>query len=212
MKKIYFDGCSWTFGGELKDPTAERFSRLICDELGAQEVNISRAGGSNDRIVRQLLVENNIEEYDLAIIQMTFPARTEWYSGVDGKDLWKKVNPKFNYETYIRNQGVHYPAIAKRKVEKTIREKFETHKDFWKYWYMNVANEVFFDVKENIHFQTIRDHCKARGVPLILSTINRWSKLDFDFVLNTKGLKVHQYGHPTKESHQKFAKMMLDKI
>lgn len=210
--RIYFDGCSWTFGGELENPFEERFSKIICDELGAQEINLSRPGGSNDRIVRQLLVENNIEEYDLVIIQMTFPARTEWYSGVEGKDLWKKVNPKFNYETYIRNQGVHHPKITKNDVEKTIRDKFETHKDFWKYWYMNVANEVFFDVKEDIHFQTIRNHCKAKGVPLILSSINRWSKLGFDFMLNTKGLKVHQYGHPTKESHQKFAKMMLDKI
>ena len=72
--KIYFDGCSWTKGAELENPEEERYSKLICNHLGAEETNLSMSGGSNDRIVRQLLVEINIEEYDLAIIQMTFPA------------------------------------------------------------------------------------------------------------------------------------------
>tara|TARA_R100001079_G_C4390820_1_gene127142 strand:+ start:110 stop:745 length:636 start_codon:yes stop_codon:yes gene_type:complete len=210
--KIYFDGCSWTKGAELENPEEERYSKLICNHLGAEETNLSMSGGSNDRIVRNLLVENNIEEYDLAIIQMTFPARTEWYTGVEGKNLWKRVNPKFNYERYVHGLKTHHPIILRRKIEKTIGDKFDKHKDFWRYWFMNVASEELFDVKENIHQQTIRNHCKVKGVPLILSTINPWSKLSFDFVLDTKGLEIHQYGHPTKKSHQKFAKMMLDKI
>ena len=67
--KIYFDGCSRTWGGELENREQERFSSLICKKLDAEEYNISRGGASNERIVRQLLVENDITDYDLAIIQ-----------------------------------------------------------------------------------------------------------------------------------------------
>ena len=51
--KIYFDGCSWTKGEELENQEEERFSKLICDELGAEETNLAINGGSNDRIIRK---------------------------------------------------------------------------------------------------------------------------------------------------------------
>ena len=86
--KIYFDGCSWTKGLELNNPEEERYSKLVCDEVGAEETNFAMHGGSNDRIIRNLIVENNIEEYDYAVIQMTFPARTEYLD-----DKWRYVNP-----------------------------------------------------------------------------------------------------------------------
>ena len=54
--KIYFDGCSWTWGAELKDPYQSRYSKIISDKLGAEEYNISKCGASNNRITRQLLV------------------------------------------------------------------------------------------------------------------------------------------------------------
>ena len=81
--KIYFDGCSWTCGEELENREEQRYSKLIANDLGAKQDNFSTSGASNDRMVRNLMVENDIEKYDLAIIQMTFPARTEYYSGVE---------------------------------------------------------------------------------------------------------------------------------
>ena len=54
--KIYFDGCSWTWGGELEDNESERFSAIISKEMGAEEHNFSRPMASNDRILRQLLI------------------------------------------------------------------------------------------------------------------------------------------------------------
>ena len=98
--KIYFDGCSWTKGEELIHEEQERYSKLICDDLGAEETNLSIKGGSNNRIVRNLLVENNIEDYDLAIIQMTFPVRTEYFD----KD-WVRVNPKNNFTKWLHGEN-----------------------------------------------------------------------------------------------------------
>ena len=45
--KIYFDGCSWTEGAELSQPQEERYSKLICDKLGAEETNLALGGGGN---------------------------------------------------------------------------------------------------------------------------------------------------------------------
>ena len=65
--KIYFDGCSFTAGCELIDRKKTRFSRLICNELSAIECNFAKAGGSNRRIVRNL-IEKDLSSYDMFIM------------------------------------------------------------------------------------------------------------------------------------------------
>ena len=190
--KIYFDGCSWTYGAELENPEEERFSKVLCNELGAEEYNIAIGGGSNDRIVRNLLVEeHNIEDYDLAVIQMTYPVRTEFFYDNE----WIRVNPKNNYNKWLHGEDGNIERIG---------EKFKHHADFWKYYYMHVTNEKYFETQEKIHYHTIRNSCK---IPLVLVTINRWTKLPFDLQLNdgTRNMK-HKMGHPTKELHKHFAK------
>ena len=52
------------------------------------------------------MIEKNIEEYDLAVIQMTFPARTEYYGGVPRNSKifmsgWIRVNPSWNFDYMI---------------------------------------------------------------------------------------------------------------
>lgn len=191
--KIYFDGCSWTKGEELENQEEERFSKLLCNELGAEETNLAVCGGSNDRIVRNLLVENNIEDYDLAVIQMTFPVRTEFY---DNK--WIRVNPKNNFNKWINGENGNIERLG---------EKFADHSEFWKYWYMQVSNRKYFETKEKIHYHTIRNSCK---IPLILVSINRWTKLPFDMQLNdgTRNMR-HKRGHPDKHLHRHFANQMI---
>ena len=195
--RIYFDGCSWTKGEELENQEEERFSKLICDELGAEETNLAINGGSNDRIIRNLLVENNMEEYDLAVIQMTFPVRTEYY-----KDRWIRVNPKHNYSRWLN-----------RKKEKKVNidnlsEKFTEYQRFWKEYYTGVISKTFITTKEKIHYQTIQNHCEVKKVPLILLTINQWT-VTSAHQLNVPTLKYHRYGHPTKESHRVIANYIL---
>ena len=111
--KIYFDGCSWTKGAELENKEEERFSKLVADYFNAEECNIAQAGGSNDLIVRNMLVNHKIEEYDLAVIAMTLPARTEYHSDIpisSGRASinkpqtaagWLPVNPKYNFSVIL---------------------------------------------------------------------------------------------------------------
>tara|TARA_B100001250_G_C19503770_1_gene658601 strand:+ start:116 stop:664 length:549 start_codon:yes stop_codon:yes gene_type:complete len=84
--KIYFDGCSFTYGNGLKDKLRTRYSQLVCNHYGAEEYNIARGGGSNHRIARNLL-SADLSEYDMVVLQMTKRQRTEYCDGGD----WKRV-------------------------------------------------------------------------------------------------------------------------
>ena len=198
--KIYFDGCSWTKGEELENQEEERYSRLICNKLGAEETNLGIGGGSNDRIIRNLIVENNIEEYDHAVIQMTLPARTEYW---DGNSKWIKINPCFNFSNWL---------FQKEGRIDNLSNKFRHHSDFWTYYYKMIFNVYYSHVKEKIQYETIKSYCKSKGVPLTICSINEWTKLDFDYIMKMKRRHRAKMGHPNKMGHQIIAKTILDNI
>ena len=213
--KIYFDGCSFTWGSELNNNEEGRYSRLMCSALDAEEYNYATEGGSNDRIVRNLLVENDIEEYDLAVIQMTFPVRTEYWD-----EQWIKVNPKYNFARWLldpshRRVQKEKARILKKEVNPfyakidKLGEKFVDHGDHWMYHYKYIHNDYYSQVKENIQSQTIRDHCKAHNVPVILLTINTWSKVNFDYMVKLNGKTRADKGHPNELGHRVIADSLL---
>ena len=225
--KIYFDGCSWTKGVELNNPEEERYSKLVCDEVGAEETNFAMGGGSNDRIIRNLVVENNIEEYDYAVIQMTFPARTEYLD-----DKWRIVNPCNHppllkehlagnisqemmciFQEFIDASDFNFSHWISKVKGRVVRfSKFRHHSDFWTYYYTKICNSNYFHTKEKIQYETIKSYCKSKGVPLILCSINEWSKLNFDYLMKVKRKYRAEHSHPNKEGHRLIAKAILDKI
>ena len=187
--KIYFDGCSRMWGGELENREQERFSALICKELDAEEYNISRGGASNERIVRQLLVENDITEYDLAVIQMTFPSRTEYYH-----QKWRGVS--------IQDTQLWKPWKKKKKRSE--------HEEFWTYYYDKIYCEYHGSIKERITYQIIKDHCNVNKVPLILMTNNNWdTDLKFDIEIEHERYPKASGGHENKEGHRILADDIL---
>jgi len=186
--KIYFDGDSWSWGGELENREQERFSALVCKKLNAEEHNFASAGASNDRIVRQLLVENDITDYDVAVIQMTYPSRTEYYN-----QKWRKVT-------------IQDTLLWRPWKEKKSRE----HQDFWTYYYDKIDCKYHARTREIITYQTIKNHCKVNNVPLILMTNNNWdTDLEFDIEIeHTKYPRAPQ-NHPNAEGHQILAEDIL---
>ena len=82
--KIYFDGCSNTWGAELQNPQQSRYSKLVCDYFGAEEYNIALQGGSNMRLARNIL-DHDLSEYDMFVIQFTHKVRGEWYDNVKNR-------------------------------------------------------------------------------------------------------------------------------
>ena len=88
IMKIYFDGCSNTWGAELQDNLKSRYSRLVCDHFNAEEYNIALKGGSTKRVVRNLL-KHDLSDYDMFVIQFTHKVRGEWYDEENKK--WRKI-------------------------------------------------------------------------------------------------------------------------
>ncbi len=202
--KVYFDGCSWVIGEGLDNQREQRFSKILCDRLGAEEKNVSYSGASNDRIVRNLLVENDIQEFDLAVITMTFPARTEFYSLPPYKG-WISVAPKYSFVDMIRR-------LSKKILEKEVVDTYNTplarltdQKEFWNDYYRIVTTNEFFEMKEKIQKITIESYCRDKGVPLVLCTINPFTKEKFDLHINHEGLPLFDHGHPSEEGHRMIA-------
>lgn len=79
--EILFAGCSNTWGDELKDRLNSRYSKIMCDALGANETNIAECGRSNDWISRRVLEETKKKHYDLVVVQLTIPNRIEYFEG-----------------------------------------------------------------------------------------------------------------------------------
>jgi len=200
--KIYFDGDSFTWGKRLVDPFKSRFSKLICDKLNAEEHNFSIGGASNQRIQRQLLIDNKIEEYDLAIIQMTFRSRFEYYD---------RIKRKFS----IVNQA------KTRKYEGQKRFINEEHRPFWQHYYEYIYDDKFGRVNEEIIFKSIQDHCAIMNIPLILITNDVSSELPFEYTIDWKKLPKamviedkhkKQSFHPNEEGHMLICEHLLDII
>ena len=78
MTFLYFNGCSYTFGGELDDRNGQRFSTLVSKHFKADHLNDSIGGASNDLITMRTLefLENNI--CDHAIIMLTHCERVHF--------------------------------------------------------------------------------------------------------------------------------------
>ena len=111
--KIYFNGCSWTWGAKLSKEKKihidgkvfhpDRFSTKVCEYFNAEEVNDSMCGVSNHYIVRTSL-KRNPDDYDLAIIQLTVKSRNEYHDGCIWKQLTTRNNPKY-YDFYSDEMG-----------------------------------------------------------------------------------------------------------
>ena len=78
-----FVGCSITWGDELKDRLNTRYSKLVCDALGANEHNIAECGQCNDWIARRTVEETRKRRYDRIYVQLTIPSRLEYFTEKD---------------------------------------------------------------------------------------------------------------------------------
>tara|TARA_Y100001973_G_C5132356_1_gene298463 strand:+ start:431 stop:1030 length:600 start_codon:yes stop_codon:yes gene_type:complete len=189
--KIYFDGDSWTFGSEVE--LHERFSYLLSNHYGVEECNVSVGGASNHRVARQTLVEYNISDYDLAIVQLTLPARSEWC--VD--DKWYQVRPM------------------------TRGWKGNTLKNYVCDYYEKIYSEKYGNTYEKLFATSIRSHCKVNNVPLILMT-NRtaypikypttYCNAEFDVHLADLDLPRAKNKHPSSEGHRMIFEILKDII
>ena len=120
--KLYFNGCSFTYGNGLDDPTNNSWPSLIAKHYNATYLNHAVKGGSNDRIIKGVIT--NIKKYDVFYIGWSEYARFVKYNPVDNFEIL--FTPALNLDP-----SLHY--------SDDLKINYKKYKDFgkiyYKYWY-----------------------------------------------------------------------------
>ena len=133
MTKLYFNGCSFTYGAGLNDPVNESWPSLVANHYQAKFKNHAVLGGSNDRTVKGVVT--NIKNYDRFYVCWTYYSRFVRYNPVDNYEVLFNVgsvmDPKIHHSDDLKNNYTKYSDFANL---------------YYKYWY----NELY-EFKAYLH-------------------------------------------------------------
>lgn len=173
--KLYFNGCSFTYGDGLNNPTTESWPSLVGKEYSVDYLNDAISGGSNDRIIKGVVT--NISNYN------------KFYIGWSHYSRFVKYNPVNNYEICFNprldmDATLHY--------SKDLQNNFKKYKDFgnlyYKYWY-NELYEFKGWLHQVILLQSLFDNRKKDYVMInMLATLKPWLSPRNIFIENIKNL------------------------
>jgi hypothetical protein len=96
--KLYFNGCSNTWGDDLKDPSRQSWPSLISNKLDCEFLNDSISGGTNDRIMYRTI--KHIDQFDKFYIAWTYTARFTRYRSDNNHDV--NFNPMLAHALYSK--------------------------------------------------------------------------------------------------------------
>jgi hypothetical protein len=97
--RLYFNGCSHTWGDDLDDPLQQSWPSLISKKLNCDFLNHSVSGGTNDRIMYQTI--KNIDQFDKFYIAWTYTTRFTRYRTDNNHDV--NFNPQLVHTVYGKN-------------------------------------------------------------------------------------------------------------
>ena len=179
--KIYFDGCSYTEGiGYLgEDYLDKRWSKLLCTKLGAEEYNISESGGSNQRILRNISTTHYNDTYDIAIIQLTFPSRTEFYNG----ERFKSINSHI----VRRGDGSYFILQADAR---GLKKHNGSSSAYWKIYYERIYDDMYGETMEQMVYNSVKSIFKEKNTKLILLSCYENTKLNYDITITPQTYPV----------------------
>lgn len=124
--KLYFNGCSTTFGDELDNPQNDSWPALVSSHLQSNFLNDAVPGGSNDRIVYKVC--QHLNHHDVFFIVWTSYSRFTEYNPVDNFEI--NFNPSL-----LLYSALHYSNDLKKNYH-----KFKTYGEiYYKYWF----NELY---------------------------------------------------------------------
>lgn len=108
--KLYFNGCSHTWGDDLNDPATQSWPAVLSCRLNCEFLNDSISGGTNDRIVYRTI--KNIQNFDKFYIAWTHTSRFTQYRSDNNHDV--NFNVQLHHRLYgndpdFKNYGtIHY--------------------------------------------------------------------------------------------------------
>lgn len=123
---LYFNGCSFTYGDELKNLNHSAWPTLVSSCLESNFLNDAVSGGSNDRIVYNTV--QNINHYDYFFIAWTFYSRFTEYNPVDNYEI--NFNPRLNLDASLQYSD-------------DLKKNYQKYKDYGNLYYKYWFNELY---------------------------------------------------------------------
>lgn len=231
---LFFTGCSFTYGDDLDDPQSQSWPAIVAKKKNQNFVNNAVSGGTNDRIVYQVV--KNIDSYEKFYIAWTSIERFTRYRQDNNFEI--NFNPlllnslyRNNYE--FREYGkIHYAYWHNnlyafklwlqqiRLVQSLLREKkkpyvmMNTLPNNIKRWsadWKNFNNSV----KSLLCFDMMDDDLLYKEHIEIQESLGN---IDFDNFINWSEWNIGEFcdsfdkgatGHPLSSGHQKIADYII---
>lgn len=123
---FYFNGCSFTYGDELKNPHTESWPTLVSNHFNVSFLNNAVSGGTNQRTVYKTLLNKN--KFDYFIIAWTAYTRFTEYNPVDNYEINFNPNLTMNPSLHISND---------------LKKNYSKYKKFGELYYKCWYNELY---------------------------------------------------------------------
>jgi len=140
--RLYFNGCSFTYGDELKNPKKDAWPSIVSAELSSTFLNDAVSGGTNERTVYKTIP--NIEDYDYFFIAWTWYSRFTEYNPVDNCEInfnpTLQLDPKLYLSTDIKKNYSKYKNYGESYYKHWFNELYE----FKKWLHQIVLLQSFF--------------------------------------------------------------------
>ena len=213
MARLVSFGCSITYGHGLPDcfipplmqgPTPSEYAwpALVSNKLGLENINNSRCGSSNQRILNDLL-SFNFKEDDTVVILWTYYRRSLlWETDTVCHDIlpnpkitWNSVNTNLNQsEEYYRVHG-DYDMFTQTLLSMSHANLFLSSRNI-------KIHNFYFDIMLN----------KSINMYSYLSTAIKDCKLNYMNLLQFKVDKALDESHPGILSHKRMSSNILNNI
>ena len=204
--EFLFVGCSITWGDELKDRLNSRYSKIICDALGANEINIAECGQSNDWIARRTVEETRKKKYDRVYVQLTVPSRLEYYTETDVHKFTPQSASQKTHKYYTQARW-YYRMVWNRQygIEHMYKNKFIIENA--------VDSELVFMIAD------CSGDSKPRRIAMHEQSYwNQLCKMEHHWIWKDmigrpyrEGPLGKREGHPLEDEHMKIANYLLNK-
>ena len=178
--KFLFLGCSHAWGAELQDQERTRISALVSEHFGAEEVNYSRPGSSNNEIIFKMM-HLDISEFDAVFMQWSAAIR-DWSIFSDGIDSGTRplnnhryldINTPITPHDFRRvpwwGGAPYYHELPNYEDKDRYPNGVTTLEEMKQFaTALNIINSV-----PKMHYRFLQDfymveqYCKAAGVPIV---------------------------------------------
>jgi hypothetical protein len=143
--KLYFNGCSFTHGDELQNPSESAWPVLVSRHYKKEFLNDGISGGTNQRTVYKTIL--NIDQFDFFVIAWTDYSRFTLYNPVDNFEI--NFNPMLNLDASLHTSDDLKKNYKKYKEYGTLYYKhwFNDLYEFKKWLQQILMLQAFFNIK-----------------------------------------------------------------